>query len=143
MDSVSQHCNDHVSNMERIATLEAVQGRHSDEVEVLFSKFDSIEGISRDTNACVKQLNLNMIQLQTAFDKRNDHSDRLFEHYNGIIEVFNKRFEELDKFAWFRNLLNKWRENMPGIIFKGVIAVIAALVAIHWLDIGRFLRIGK
>lgn len=138
------HCNGHSGIM-------ALLHEHSKTIADLYEKHDETRKVLEEIKLCTMSMSLKMEQ---GFKECNDSISKLtcevahsriertetLKHYDGIVETVSKRLDELDKFKWFRDRINKWHDNLPVIIFSFIMSIIGILTILHWINIGEFLK---
>lgn len=134
----TEQCSVHTANMERIAALET-QGLYTAEklenitemISRLFEKSEEQMSTLNEVNLCVKSTSVRLDQLDSAFKNRSAYGDKIVDHYEGIVVEFKSRLDELDKFAWFRDAMNKINQGSLGMMLKIFVFVLAVLALTH------------
>ena len=149
------HCPNHVDNSERIASTETTIEQHERQITALFTKDDSLVRLLTDVKVCVERGNaqmkagfasqaVEMGTLKKAFEARVEYSDEKIGYYEKVVEGFNRKFDDLDKFKWFRDGMNVLHDEAPGFIARwvayGIGIILLFMVFIHWLDIPKLFQ---
>ena len=138
------HCDTH-------SGIVALLSEHSRAIADLYEKHDDVKTMLAEIKLCTATMQLEMKQ---GFKEANDSITKLtceiaqsrvertetLKHYDSIVETVSKRLDELDKFKWFRDRLNRWHDNLPVIIFSLIMSIIGILTILHWINIGEFLK---
>jgi hypothetical protein len=138
------HCQDHSGNLTMI-------NDHKGQITDLYEKHNDTHKLFMEIQATTikmsAEMNYNFISLKGCLDDmRNDlkeiseKRDAEQELRNAEMFNVNKQLEEINKFSWFRNRMNKWRDNLPETVLKIVLAVFGIIAILHWTDIGAAIK---
>jgi len=156
-----EQCGHHERTMERVARCEAkcdvneAQGKaHEGEISELFSRYNEFKDVLNQNKICLETLGITMREgfkvqnsklesIKTDLSELNTKYDENNETVNKEIKAAKSRLDDLDNFGWFRNRINKWRDNLPAFVICGLLGIIALLVSLHWADFDKVRWFGK
>ena len=159
----SMTCDNHERLTERISTLEKeagvssqVRGDHESRISDLYDKHEMMMSKMSEIVRSIDRLDHSLNNGWVArFDKMQESIERLegivkqnYEMYKESCKKYDQfsretkaHFDELDKFAWFRKSINKFRDSWFFSAIKIAFYVALVLGAMNWakLGLGKFI----
>ena len=130
---------------------QALLQEHTRAIADLYEKHDGTRALLNEIKLCTATMALKM---ETGFDQANKSIERLSEkidkfqierektlsYYDAIVDDIQKQLKELNEFKWFRTRLNRWKDNLPSIVFGAIMMLIGLLAILNWPDVMQFFR---
>jgi hypothetical protein len=137
------HCEGHSGTL-------ALLQEHTKAISDLYDKHDNVMVLLNDIKLCTAtmamkldngfdQANKNIAQLSERIEKFQVEREKTLTYYDAVVDEIQKQLKELNEFKWFRTRLNKWKDNLPSIVFGALMALIGLLAILNWPAIGDVL----
>jgi chromosome condensin MukBEF ATPase and DNA-binding subunit MukB len=138
------HCEGH-------SGISALLVEHSKAIADLYGKHDNVMVLLNEIKLCTAtmamkldngfdQANKNIAQLSERIEKFQVEREKTLTYYDAVVDEIQKQLKELNEFKWFRTRLNKWKDNLPSIVFGALMALIGLLAVLNWPEIGSLLK---
>jgi chromosome segregation ATPase len=137
------HCEGHSGTL-------ALLQEHTKAISDLYDKHDNVMVLLNEIKLCTAtmamkldngfdQANKNIAQLSERIEKFQVEREKTLTYYDAVVDEIQKQLKELNEFKWFRTRLNKWKDNLPSIVFGALMALIGLLAILNWPAIGDVL----
>jgi hypothetical protein len=137
-------CDRHEKIIDRVAKIEA-SGQEITRVNIILEGqtnelFDKYNDINKELNIVKTDIVERLARIESNQKTYYDKISELCSSFKDFKEATSKKLDEIDKFKWFRDRLNKWRDNSLGVIMWIILGIIFMLVAIQDISFSKILK---
>lgn len=133
-----EHCPQHEDTRDRLVEAQTKVNTHEGQIQDLYKKNAAVMDLLQQIKIDTASMNARMGAFIDQYDERVKYGDQVIAARERDMEEIAKKFEEYDSFKWFRDSMNKIRDNFLVLVFGGTVLVMAGVVT-GWTKIKAWL----
>jgi chromosome segregation ATPase len=140
-----EKCDQHDRTLERVGrvetscqVIEQFKLMQVSQVEDLYDKYNNLTQVNTEIMEKLARIETNQGNYLV---KLTD----LCKSFGEFKEEITDTIDDINKFKWFRDRVNKWRDNLPGFILwvaLGILVLVAISQDLSFSKIAKFFKVG-
>lgn len=131
---VHERMNERVSHIEATVEIQRMQ------IEDLQKRDAEMLDLLHSIRSMVERNSDKLDTFMSGFQKRIEYGDRVIADRQEEMNKVWKEINDINQFRWFRLWATHLRDNLPVILVKAILGLIALLAILNWFSIGTILK---